>query len=86
MKLSQLVRAKGATRTFDEILQWQVRQLVSKDKPDWKLAGRLAVFLQRRGYNNAAKRVQLSTTEENPEALAAVLQDLLADKGIFPDS
>lgn len=84
MKLSQLVRAKGAARTFDEILQWQIQKLISMDEPCWRLAGRLAVFLQRRGYNNAAKRVQLAATEENPEALAAVLQDLRADKGIFP--
>jgi SOS response regulatory protein OraA/RecX len=86
VKLSQFVRAQDATKQVNEIMQWQIRTLVSRDKPDWKLAGKLAVFLQRRGYDNAAKRVQLAATDEDEATLGAALRDLLKDQGIFPKS
>jgi hypothetical protein len=86
MKLSQLVRASQDAEELMTILRWQVQKLVSEDKPDWHLAGKLAVSLQRRGYPNASKRVQRAATEENPKALAAALQDLMNDRGIFPSA
>lgn len=84
MKLSQLVRAQQNTQELMDILRWQVSKLIELDEPNWKLAGALAVNLQRRGYPNAAKRVQMAATDENPRALAAALKDLRADRGIFP--
>lgn len=84
MKLSQLVKSAENAEELLGILRWQVSTLVSQDKPNWKLAGKLAVSLQRRGYPNAAKRVQMAATDEDPKALAAILQDLMRDRGIFP--
>jgi len=84
MKLSQFARAAKDRQELMDILRWQVAKLIELDDPDWKLAGALAVNLQRRGYANAAKRVQMAATDENPQALAKVLQDLRADRGIFP--
>lgn len=84
MKLSQLVRARAATEELMEILRWQVLTLIRSPKPDWKLAGKLAVKLQKRGYDNAAKRVQMAVSDESQKDLAAVLRDLRADRGIFP--
>lgn len=84
MKLSQLVKSAENSEELLGILRWQVNSLVAKDDPDWKLAGKLAVNLQRRGYPNAAKRVQMAATDEDPKALAAILQDLMRDRGIFP--
>jgi hypothetical protein len=81
MKLSQIVEAAGPPRT----IQQAIRHLIALDEPCWQLAGRLAVGLQRKGYQNAAKRVQLAATEESTKALGTVLQDLLRDRGIFPD-
>jgi len=89
MKLSQLIKAQNNTRTINELLQWQINKLntlVSMDQPCWRLAGRLAVTLQRRGYKNAAARVQRAATDENKEELAKTLGDLLDDKGIFPEN
>jgi len=80
MRLSQIV--EGAALT--DFIQDAVRRLVAMDEPCWKLAGKLAVALQRRGYDNAAKRVQMAATDENSKALATALQDLLGDKGVFP--
>jgi secreted Zn-dependent insulinase-like peptidase len=84
MKLSQLVKSSENAEELLGILRWQVSTLVRKDTPDWQLAGRLAVNLQRRGYPNAAKRVQMAASDEDPKALAAVLKDLMRDRGIFP--
>lgn len=86
MKLSQLVRASQDATELMNILRWQVQKLVSLDQPNWHLAGKLAVNLQRRGYPNASKRVQMAATDEDPKALAAALQDLLNDRGIFPSA
>ena len=84
MKLSQLVRVSESVQEVMEILRWQIRTLVSRDKPDWKLAGALAVNLQRRGYPNASKKVQMAATDGDPKALAAALQELMDDPAIFP--
>jgi hypothetical protein len=84
MKLSQLVRAQESNEELVGILRWQVAKLIELDEPCWKLAGKLAVNLQRRGYPNAAKRVQLAVSDENQKALADVLRDLRSDRGIFP--
>lgn len=84
MRLSQLVKAREATEELMEILRWQILTLIRKPKPDWKLAGALAVNLQRRKYDNAAKRVQIAVSDESQAGLAAVLRDLRADRGIFP--
>jgi len=86
MKLSQLVRAQQDRRDLMDILRWQIQTLIRKPKPDWKLAGALAVHLQRRGYDNAAKRVQMAVGDENMKDLAAALRDLRQDRGIFPSS
>lgn len=82
MRLSQIVEAADLTAA----IQQYVRKLVALDKPDWKLAGKLAVTLQRRGYPNAAKHVQQAATDEDTTALGTALQDLLRDKGLFPGS
>lgn len=81
MRLSQIVEANDlATR-----IRHRIQVLVSGPQPDWKLAGKLAVDLQHRGYKNAAKRVQMAATDENEKALGSILKDLLEDHGIFPE-
>ncbi len=83
MRLSQIVEAND--------LGQQIRSLVSRlskvlPKPGWKLVGRLAVKLQRRGYDNAAVRVQKAATTEDVALLQKALTALSRDRGIFPIS
>jgi len=81
MRLSQIVEA---SELGDQIRQL-VRTLSSQGAdPDWHLAGRLAVKLQRRGYDNAAVRVQKAATAEDSALLGKALLALSRDRGIFP--
>lgn len=80
MRLSTIVEASALG---DEIRQL-VRTLSKQSDPDWHLVGQLAVKLQRRGYDNAATRVQRAATEENAVLLRKALTALQRDKGIFP--
>jgi len=82
MKLSQIIEASN----LDALVQKQVNKLIALDIPDWKLAGRLAVNLQQKGFLNAAKAIQRAATDEDAAILAPALKELLRDTDLFPKS
>lgn len=71
-RLSHLVMASK----LDAYVMQRIKALLAMPEPDWKMAGDVAVGLQKLGLKNNAEAVQDAATNEDLDALREALRDI----------